>query len=363
MKNLIKEYSAELGIDCVGFTDVRPFIRDQNIIEKRYREGKLVLVNKELAKGCSPKELLSGARSIISLAISYPFSNKKISKEGPVGRVSAYSLVSDYHKILNTKILKLIEFIKKETPVKYLASVDSGLLIDKASAYRAGVGWYGKNTLIYCNGFGSRVFLGEILCDLELEPDEPQNNRCGECTLCLDACPTGALKEPFNIDPLKCISYLTQMKGFMPHDKRELIGNWIYGCDICQEVCPHNIKRIEKDKNEFKLFIDGYVELEKIVNMNNKRFQEYFGNTALYWRGKNTIQRNAVIVLGNLACEDSAQLLIPLLESPSPIVRGSVPWALDKIGIKSANRLLSKALEREKDERVIAEIKRVLDNS
>jgi epoxyqueuosine reductase len=363
MKNIIKDYSAELGFECVGFTDARPFIKDQNIIEKRYGEGKLVLVNKEFVKGCRPEELLSGAKSIISLAISYPIPDKKIIKEGYVGRISAYSLGGDYHKILNDKMMELIEFIKGKTPVKYLVSVDSGLLIDKASANRAGVGWYGKNTLIYCNSFGSRVFLGEILCDLELEPDEPQKNRCGECTLCLEACPTGALKEPFIIDPLKCISYLTQMKGFVPYDKRELIGNWIYGCDICQEVCPYNKKRIKEYKSGFEPLIDEYVDLKKILSVNSKQFKEHFGHTSLYWRGKNTIQRNAVIALGNLAREDSAEYLITLLESPSPIVRGHVPWALNKIGIKSADIELLKALKREKDERVIIEIKRALDTS
>ena len=247
--------------------------------------------------------------------------------------------------------------------MKSVISVDSGPLVDKAIAQRAGIGWYGKNTLIYSKDSGSRIFLGEILCDLELEADESQKSKCSECNICLRACPTGALRvdKPYKINPLRCISYLTQKSGFIPLDKRGLIGNRIFGCDICQDVCPFNKTRVIKDKDEFKPLIDNPVKLEGILRMGNREFEKRFGHTALYWRGKNIIQRNAVIALGNLGREDSVDILIGILEHPSPIVRGHVPWALSKIGVDSLDKVLSKTLKREKDERVIKEIKLVLD--
>jgi len=364
LRQRIIEYAVKEGIDVIGFTDVKPFFETEKAINLRKKKDRLVFENREFIKGCNPKDLLEGARSIISLAVSYPIA--RINKEtrhsaGYYGRISAYSLGLDYHKVLYDRMNHIIQYIQDmrgSRPFNYKTFVDSGALVDKAAAWRSGIGWFGKNTLIYTEGYGSGVFLGEILCDLDIMPDKPLTSKCGNCDLCIKACPTGALESPFTLDPYKCISYITQMSGFIPREKRDVIGNWIYGCDICQEVCPFN----KRENSGILPVIEGCIDLVKLLKMQNKEFNNYFGKTALCWRGKNVIQRNAVIAMGNIGDEGAVRYLVELLQHPSPLVRGHVPWALRKIGSKKGKIALEKVLKTEREERVKNEIVFCLEN-
>lgn len=365
LKQRIIEFAAKIGIDVIGFTDAKPFFETENVINSRKKEGKLVFENREFIKGCDPQDLLKGARSIISIAVPYPIApiNTEIRHSDGYyyGRISAYSLGPDYHKVLYDMMNHIVQYIEDMLGSKtfnYKTFVDSGALVDKATAWRSGIGWFGKNTLIYTEGYGSGVFLGEILCNLDIMPDKPLTSKCGNCDLCIKACPTGALESPFILDPFKCISYITQMSGFIPCEKRDIIGNWIYGCDVCQEVCPFN----KRENSGILPVIEGYIDLVKLLKMGNKEFNNYFGKTALCWRGKNIIQRNAVIVMGNTGDKGAVRYLVELLQHPSPLVRGHVPWALRKIGSKEGKTALERALKTEKEERVKDEIVFCMEN-
>src|ERR1700730_2854959 len=248
----IKEYAYSLGFDMARITSAEAFPEAERVIQERIAQGFMDglpwFTSERAAVSCHPDALLPQAQSIITLAMFYLTQQPDEPDDGvPRGRISRYAWGDDYHEIIKPKLQQfaawLRDYAREVVPeVETRLFVDTGRMVDRAVAQRAGLGWYGKNTNILTKGWGSWVFLGEIVTNLPLQSDTPVKTNCGSCEICLHACPTQALPAPYVLDNTRCISFLTiELRGSIPLELRPLMGNLIFGCDICQEVCPVNI--------------------------------------------------------------------------------------------------------------------------
>ncbi len=258
---------------------------------------------------------------------------------------------------------RLEDYIKEKAPeAKTVSMVDTGELSDRAVAERAGIGWSGKNCAIITPEFGSYVYLGDLITTLMLEPDTPLTEQCGSCTKCIDACPTGALVQGGQLNSQKCIAYLTQTKDFLPEQYRKKIGNRLYGCDTCQQVCPKN-KGIDAHIHP-EMEPDPEIAKPKLIpllTMSNRNFKEKFGHVSGSWRGKKPIQRNAIIALAHFKDKKALPVLQELAQKdPRPVIRGTAAWAIGVIGSKHELEILNRLKNNEEDEKVQEEIDRGL---
>jgi epoxyqueuosine reductase len=309
---------------------------------------------------------LPEAKTIIAIAVAYPSKLKNPPKSEPGAYREIFCRASwgeDYHQVLKRKLMALEDYLAELVPGCNIKSmVDTGELSDRAVAERAGIGWSGKNTSILTHEFGSWVYLGELITDVYIPPDKPVMDDCGDCTLCLDACPTGALVEAGRLNAKACIAYLTQTKEMVPELYREKIGNRLYGCDTCQTVCPKNRKVHFDHQMDFKPNHEKVKPLLKpLLTMSNKAFKRIYGEMAGSWRGKKPIQRNAIIALGHFRDRTAVPLLEELLQKdPRPVIRGTSAWALGKIGTSEAKEILELCNQAEEVEEVIVEIKKAI---
>jgi len=368
LKDAIKRAAPKLGIDEIGFASAEPFFALKDILLRHRALGRESgFEEPDLDKRVHPDRHLPGVRSIIAVAVAYPAKLKDPPKSAPGayrGIIARSAWGEDYHKVVRERLERLAAFIRGRVPGARLEiMVDTGALCDRAVAERAGIGFVGKNCALITRHHGSWVHLGEMLTDIPFEPDVPVTEQCGDCTLCLDACPTGALVGPGQIDAKRCISYLTQTKGFLDDEWKVKIGNRLYGCDTCQIVCPKN--RGMNWTHHEELTPDPELVkplLKPILTMSNREFRDTFGKSAAAWRGKKPIQRNAIIALGHFRDESAVpDLGRLLLEDPRPEIRGTAAWALGRIGGEEARRLLEEAAGREPDERAREEVLRALE--
>lgn len=364
-KQSIIDYAKEIGIDKIGFASADPFttLKERLIVhrEKGYESG---FEEPDLEKRTNPELLLDGARSLISIALAYPSKLKNPPKSEPGayrGILCRAAWGTDYHHVLRDKLDKLTRFIMELEPGARIESmVDTGALSDRAVAERAGIGFVGKNCAIITPEFGSWVYLGELVTNLPLPSDHPIEEGCGDCNICVDACPTGALIQGGQLDAQRCVAYLTQVKDFIPDEFRGKIGNRLYGCDTCQTVCPKN-RRIDNDHHaEFQP--DPEIAkplLIPLLQMSNKEFKEKFGQSSSSWRGKKPIQRNAILALAHFKDRTAVPHLERLLfEDPRPVIRGTAAWALGKIGGEQAQEALITAKAKEASPEVVEEIEK-----
>lgn len=367
LKTEIIEYSKEIGIDKIGFTTADVFSELKERLKRQqelnYQSG---FEKGTIEERTEPQRLLPEAQSIISIALAYPTripNPPKSTKEDRRGIFCRASWGTDYHYVLRDRLEKLADFIKAKVPeVKSKIMVDTGELADKAVAERAGIGFSGKNTLIITEEFGSFVYLGELITNIPFVPDSPVEDSCGDCRICLDACPTGALVEGGQLNAQNCLAFLTQTKDFLPDDFRGKIGTRLYGCDTCQMVCPRN-KGIDFHIHpEFEPEPEvAKPKLKPMLRMSNREFREKFGHVAGFWRGKNPLQRNAMIGLAHFRDETAVDDLIHVLKKDvRPVIRGTAAWALGKIGTEKAYQAIEEALEMETDERVRVEMEKGL---
>ncbi len=356
-------YAAEIGIDKIGFASAEPFfnlkhrlIRQQ---ELNYQSG---FEESDVEKRTRPELLLEEPVSIIAIALAYP-SKMDGAKAGVKGaRRGIFSRSSwgrDYHSALRDRLALLEAFIAAHYPdARTKSMVDTGELSDRAVAERAGIGWSAKNTNIITPEFGSYVYLGEMITNIPFKYDEPLEEQCGDCRLCIDTCPTGAIVEGGQLNAQRCISFLTQTKGFLPDEFRTKIGNRIYGCDTCQTVCPKNKRKANQIHPEFDP--DPEIAkplLEPLLTISNREFKEKFGHISGSWRGKKPIQRNAILALAHFKEVSAIPVLIELMTSDArPVIRGTAAWALGRIGTDGSLEALKAAQETEKDEEVLEEI-------
>ncbi|MFW5998288.1 MAG: tRNA epoxyqueuosine(34) reductase QueG [bacterium] len=354
-KVLIKNKAKELGFDLVGITTAEPFSETYKILNKRKDKGTLPdFMNKDIKLITHPRLVFNKANSIISVAISYA---TDLPREEAF--ISRYSRGIDYHKVISTKLKQLSKFIKNlESNIKTRYFCDTGPLLERKIAVRAGLGWIGKNTNLINEKYGSYLFLGEILTNLKLTPDSSQiNNKCDNCKNCLKQCQGKALIKPYVLDQNKCVSYLTQKKGILTEKEREIINGSIWGCDICQEVCPYN-KDIPVDIHpEFSTKIK--VDIEQILKFENKNIPQIWKNAALSWRGIRILKRNALIVIKNKKYIKYLSLVKEYLNHPSPIIRSYALWTLCKIDSKFNKDDLLNFAVKEKNKIVLNEINKL----
>jgi epoxyqueuosine reductase len=367
LKAAISVKAHELGFDLVRFTSSAPFPEAQRVLEERIDAGLLSGLSwftKERASVAGDaRNLMSSAQTIVSLGISYLSSEAVQGSEPgvPRGRVARYAWGLDYHEVFKDKLWALHGYTQSlmGRDVEARALVDTARIVDRAVAQRAGLGWYGKNTNILNRQFGSWVLLGELLLDVALPPDEPVKMHCGSCTRCLPSCPTGALIAPGVLDNDRCISYLTiELRGPIPREMRPLIGDWVFGCDICQEVCPVNHKASPGDHPEFSAQkgIGSSPSLIELLDITEEEFKDRFRHSPVKrakWEG---LRRNVAVALGNIGDLAAVPALIRALNCGSSIVRGHAAWALGQIGGPDARTALVARQEIEVDSWVMEEI-------
>ena len=367
----IRSYAYEIGINKIGFTDASPFhelepkLREQ--IAQDYQSG---FEHPIVEERINPQLLMPDAQSIIAIALAYPsrpLTRIKHDKAKPRGSFARASWGEDYHFILRRKLNQLIEYIERNAPsygidnVSFKPMVDTGELSDVSVAARAGLGFIGRNGLLITKEYGSYLYLGEIITNIAFKQDNPVSYDCGDCYRCIDACPTGALLGNGSMNAKKCLSYQTQTKTLMPLQYRQRMGRVIYGCDICQVVCPYNLGMDVHDHPEMEPEMEAvFPELRPMLFMSNREFKEKFGQMAGSWRGKKPLQRNAIIALANGRELNAVTDLMELIESdPRPEIRGTAAWAMGEILSGEQNdevvEFLTIALEKEEQEEVIEE--------
>jgi epoxyqueuosine reductase len=253
------------------------------------------------------------------------------------GRVARYAWGRDYHEVIGARLKLVASWLVENAAAstRPRVFVDHGRMVDRAAAQRAGLGWYGKNTNILSRSHGSWILLAEVLTDVELAPDQPLRATCGSCQRCLDACPTGALIAPGVLDNGRCISYLTiELRGAIPLELRPLVGSWVFGCDVCQDVCPVNRKAVPAGHPEYDAGegIGPAPELLELLELDEVAFHERFRRTPIDRTKRRGLLRNAAVALGNLGDRRAIPGLARALEDADPIVRGHAAWALGRIG-------------------------------
>lgn len=363
LKEELIQYAKEIGVDKIRFASADTFdsLKDRLILHESlgYLSG---FEEPDIEKRTNPSLLLPKAKSIVAIALAYPSKMKdtpRSTKDARRGIFCRASWGTDYHVVLKKKLDMLEEFLRsKHVDIRTKSMVDTGELSDRAVAERAGIGFSAKNCMIITPEFGSYVYLAEMITNVPFEPDEKIEDQCGTCNKCVDSCPTGALVNPGQLNSQRCISFLTQTKGFLPDEFRSKIGNRLYGCDTCQIVCPinkgkdfHLHPEMEPDPEIAKPL------LKPLLTISNREFKEKYGHVSGSWRGKKPIQRNAILALAHFKDTSALPVLIELMhKDPRPVIRGTAAWAIGKIGDDQQLPELEKALERESDEEAKEEI-------
>ncbi|MED4608759.1 tRNA epoxyqueuosine(34) reductase QueG, partial [Paenibacillus validus] len=336
LKEELRNEASRLGVDRIGFASAEPFEELKTILvqhrQKGYESG---FEEPDLDKRVNPALSLEAPRSIVSIAVAYPSKLKSPPRSEPGayrGMLSRSAWGLDYHHVLRSRLERIEAWLKERVPgARTVSMVDTGALVDRAVAERAGIGWVGKNCSVITPDWGSWVYLGELVTNIPFPPDVPVTESCGDCTICIDACPTGALVGPGQLNAQRCISFVTQTKGLIEDDEmKRKIGNRLYGCDTCQIVCPKN-KGIHADHHPEMTPDPEQVKplLKSLLFLSNREFKERFGSSAASWRGKKPIQRNAVLALGNFRDASSVPELAQLLQRDErPEIRGSAAWSL-----------------------------------
>lgn len=335
------EKLAQLITDC-GFDAfaVMPAVKVTKmgpILERAKAEDRYPrFVDDDIAKRINPSALHQNAKSVISLAVSY-YTGDPGPRPPLHGTLSRSAWGVDYHTVLNERMDRLISGLKQSFGAQECAkAVDTSFLVDRALAIESGLGYPGSNCCVYVPPYGSWVFLGEVLVDVELPvtKGEAADNWAEpiECPACVQACPTNALLAPGVIRPERCLSYLTQKSGSFPLEFREKLGSRLWGCDTCQQACAQNRAARPSRHREFEPIVGPHVDLIYLLEMDNAQFKAQFGRTSIAWRGKNVLQRNACLVLGNEGRNEAVPVLTRTAENhPSPHVREAAQWALAKI--------------------------------
>ena len=293
-KEKIIKFFKDRGIDTVGVAGVGPYYDLKEVLQDKVNKGLITgMEEPDLEKRTNPKLIMENAESIIVCAFPYYLGNEYESN------IYKYCYGRDYHLVVKEILTEICEEIKnQESYFEYKIFTDNGPLVDRYLAYLSGIGYYGINNNIITDKYGSYVFIGYIVNNLSLEYDKPNNKTCMNCNKCVKYCPGNALEGNYKMDPKKCLSYLTQKKEDLSEEELKKIkdNKMIFGCDICQDVCPHN-KNIESTKIEqFKNNIITKLDEEEINSISNKEFKRRYGDRAFSWRGRKIIKRNMDIV-------------------------------------------------------------------
>lgn len=366
----IQRRAHELGFALVGIT---PAERSQTL--QRYRAwlengyaGEMDYLERHLPLKEDPRRLLAEAKSVISLAMNYYTLDPPefLAADPGRGQISRYAWGDDYHEVIRERLRQLVEFIRQrfaETEPDCRICVDTAPILEREYAQKARLGWIGKNTNLINWRSGSWYFLAEVLVNVQLTPTtEPLRGTCGTCTRCIEACPTDAIVAPNVLDSRLCISYLTiELKDSIPAELRPKMGNLIFGCDICQEVCPWNSKATPTTESAFYPREGNLVPaLLSLVNMTQAEFSSRFKGSPIKRAKRRGFLRNVLVAIGNWGARKALPALEIALSDGEPLVRSHAAWAVGQIGGETAAKLLQTRLVVEEEPEVIAEIQGAL---
>lgn len=330
----VKAHALALGFDLCGVAPAqsateRSTYYQQWIAEGRH--GEMAWLARDPARRCDPQLVLPDAQSVICVALNYyqPASSSR-------GRIATYALGEDYHRLFDEKLASLRDWLLSSAGGVHKFYADTGPVLEKSFAQRAGLGWQGKSTMLLNEKLGPWLFTGEILTTLALEPDAPARDRCGSCTRCITACPTAAITAPYELDARRCISYLTiELKGSIPVELRPLIGDRIYGCDECLTACPWNRFAQTSHEARFAATADTTRDLRDYLSFTPEQFKAAFRASPILRVKRRGFLRNVCVALGNIGTADDLPALHVALHDAEPLVREHAEWAITQIQKRS----------------------------
>ncbi len=367
-RRLLEERARAAGFDLVGVARAEP-LREGGERLRRWQEAGMAadmgFMHRPVELLANPKKLQKSARSVVSLGVSY-YPGEHPENAGGGGRVARYAWGRDYHEVIKGRLFGLREELEEAlgARIKARGFTDAVPLLERSAAQKAGLGFFGRNSCLIDGDIGSYFFIADLIVDLDLEPDEPGTGTCGRCSRCMDRCPTGAIKAPGVVDARLCISYLTiENAGEIPRELRPQVGDWAFGCDVCQEVCPYN--KAKATRSRWPEFSAGsgagpYLEIEAVLGIRtDEEFGRRFAGTPLLRPGRAGLLRNCCVAAGNLRLEGAVPALEGCLrDDPSALVRGHAAWALGEIGV--SEEALREAAGTETDAWCLGEIRAAL---
>lgn len=363
----IKAEAQRLGFELVGISAVKPPPHEESFAEwlRAGFAGELGYMKRTERDRCDPGALVPWAVSVVSVGMNYHTPHSRPEPTGEAkGWISRYAWGDDYHDLMKRRLEALLEAIRSmhDGPVEGRAFVDSGPVLERDFAGVAGLGWIGKNTHLISPKKGSWFFLGELFLSIALDYDHPIRDRCGQCDLCLKACPTNAFAGPYLLDARRCISYLTiELKGWMPHHLRPLVGNHVFGCDICQEVCPYNVRARPTSELAYAPRPGLHApDLIPLLALTEQEFRTRFRGSPIFRAKRRGFLRNVAVALGNIGNPEAVPALIRALDDEEPLIRGHAAWALGRIATPEALAGLCQRLSVEADRQVRAEIEKAI---
>jgi len=336
IREAIRTEALALGFDAVGFAEARLAEAARAGLAEFLRQGyhgEMGWMAEKAARRGDPQVLWPEAKTIVVLGLNYGADPDDEPYDGS-GVVSVYARGRDYHDTVKQRLKRLGRWIAAQWPAELKVFVDTAPVMEKPLAQQAGLGWQGKHTNLVSREFGSWLFLGEIYLSLALDPDPAESDRCGSCRACLDACPTAAFPEPYKLDARRCISYLTiEHKGPIPHELRPLIGNRIFGCDDCLAACPWNkYARATAEPDFLPREALTAPRLAELAGLDDVGFRALFAGTSVKRIGRDRFLRNVLNAIGNARPSPALIAAVrPRLDDPSPLVRDSAAWALDRL--------------------------------
>ena len=365
LSDAIRAEAERLGFAAVAFAPAERLDADGERWRGWLAQGHAgAMAYLEQPERADPRTLLSGARTVVACALAYDAAEGITHGGAPHGRIARYARGGDYHLVLKDRLRALAAFVREaaSADVAWRACVDTAPLLERAAAARGGLGFVAKNSMVITPGVGSYTLLGELLLSIELPADAPQDSRCGRCTACIDRCPTGAIVADRVVDARRCISYLTiELDGPIPHELRPLVGDWVFGCDLCQEVCPFNAAAPAEPEGggaplSFARRGGGMhppiivpadlrprpdrsrPSLRALLALGTNQFKRYVDRTAMRRVRRRQLLRNVAVALGNVGTADDVPALAAALEDREPLIRGHAAWALGRLGARDLLR-------------------------
>lgn len=361
-KDKIREKALELGFTLFGVTAADPLQGAAFYAEwiERGYAGTMDYLKRNVDKRADVRALVPGAQSVLCLGMEYWQPTSEVEGDRPRGRFASYARGDDYHDVIKKRLFALWDFMREEVDrnLQGRVYVDTAPVLERELAQRAGLGWWGKNTCLINKRRGSHFFLAEVVSTLALPPDGPATDHCGTCTRCMDACPTDAFPEPYVLDAQRCISYLTiELKGSIPRGLRKGMGDWVYGCDICQDVCPWN-RRVEPAREPVYESRPGLERPDLIewIELDRDAFNQTFRRSPAKRPKRRGLLRNVAVALGNSGDRRAVPSLIRALGDEEALVRGHAAWGLAQLGGEQARAALQARLTVEEEAEVCQEI-------